>query len=327
MSFYQKVSAKILTFIKAAYQIVYDTITGYTQDKVLRIGAALAYYTIFSLPALIIIVVGLVGFFYGEAAIQGQVYAQLQDFLGENVALQIENAVKSTGSSQQNWWATLLGICFLAFVATGIFQVIQEALNIIFGMEVTPRKISKSIILELINRLLSLTMILTLCSLFIVSIVLNTILLQITGFIRYNSEDLIANMPVNLTFLNPYIAHLTGYLLSFIQFAASIVLTSSFFALIYKILPAAKLSWSKAFLGALVAALLFWLGQILMGYYLATVGIISAYGAAGSLIVLLLWVYYSSQLLFIGAEFIKAYSKYKGEQLNPKPFAHYIEKN
>jgi len=326
MPFFQKLYQRVLNFFKAAYAIIYATIVGYTQDKVLRIGAALAYYTIFSLPALLIIVIGLVGFFYGEAAIQGQVYTQLKEFLGEEVALQIENAVKSTGSTQQNWWATLLGIAFLAFVATGIFQVIQEALNIIFGMEVSPPKISKSIILEIINRLLSLTMILILCSLFIVSIVLNTILMQVTGFISDNSASLIANMPNNLSLLNPYIESLTGYLLSFIKFAASIVLTGSFFALIYKILPAAKLSWGKACMGALVAALLFWLGQILMGYYLAMVSIISAYGAAGSIIVLLLWVYYSSQLLFIGAEFIKAYTHYKGESIEPKPFAHYIQK-
>lgn len=302
------------------YTVLADTINNYTQRRVARLGAALAYYTIFSLPAIIIIIVGLVGFLLGEAAVKGEIYGAIVDFVGQDAAMQIEIAVKNTGSIEANWWATVLGISLLMFVATGLFYALQEALNMIFQVKEIETT-GDTILQTVINRLLSLGMIFSMGGLLIFSIIMNAVLLELSNYISANEEFVISKIPPTFSFLIRYIEYFTDYFLVALNFVLSIFLIMLFFILLYRILPAVKIPWRYVFGGALFTSALFWIGELLIGLYLKQATVISAYGAAGSLIVVLVWVYYSAQIIFLGAEFIRALTNYRGYTIMPKSFA------
>jgi membrane protein len=312
----------IRRFLRPIYIVLRNTIRFYTEDKVQRMGAALAYYTIFSLPAILIIIIGLVGFFLGDAAVEGRVYDWIVDLVGQGAAEQIEIAVQNIGTSNTNWWATIIGIGVLIFIATNIFYALQATLNIIFGVQEVPRKVK--FLQMIINRVLSFGMILSIGALLIVSILLNGLTLAISRYIQTHQEWATEQLPESW---GPLVDYFTDNFLVFLNLGLSIFLIALFFMLMYKILPAVNLRWRQIWAGSIFAAILFWLGQLLIGYYLSNAGMISAYGAAGSLIVLLIWVYYSSQLIFIGAEFIKALSQYRGIIIRPKGFARQLQRN
>lgn len=306
----------IYPFVHPVWTVSRNTHKSYTKHKVFRLGAALAYYTIFSLPALLIVIIGLVGFFFGEAAVHGEIYSNLVETIGPEAAKQIENAVLSIGTPDTNWWATVLGVGFLIFVATGVFYALQDGLNHIFEVKEIPGSIK---FLEMIiNRVLSLGMVLSIGGLLVVSIILNAFLLELSNFITTNEVWLHKVTP---QFLIPYMEYLTDYFLVFLNLGLSVFLIALFFSTLYKILPAVRLQWKYIWAGAFFAAILFWFGQLLMGIYLNKINIISAYGAAGSLIVVLIWVYYSAQLIFLGAEFIIALCDYNQVEIPPKKFA------
>lgn len=302
------------------YTIIRDTINSYNEHRVFRLGAALAYYTIFSLPALIIVVVGLVGLFFGEAAVEGQIYTELSSRIGHEAANQIEQAVINIGTPDTSWWTTMIGIGVLVFVATGVFYALQDTLNYIFGVEPVPTKMK---ILELIvNRLLSFAMVLSIGGLLLISIVLNALLLKISDFVATNQYQVYAKLPPPWT---PYLEHLTDYFFVGLNFMLSVVLITLFFTFLYKILPAVRLRWKYVLAGAFFSAILFSIGQILLGIYISRTNMISAYGAAGSIIAILIWVSYSAQLIFLGAEFIIALHKYRNRPVHPKRFAYALQ--
>jgi membrane protein len=308
---------RIKNFFVALWRISNNTITNYQRDKVSGIGAALAYYTIFSLPAVIIIMVGLIGFFYGQAATEGRIYAELHTIIGSETAEQIQKAVQYIGSPSEGRWATILGFAFLLYVSTTIFFTIQEALNRVFAVTApVPPKLN--ILWTVINRLISFGMILLICILFVAAILLNTLIAQLAHFIHGNEIIVMSYLP---DFLARWVPFLAGYLMFFIRIISSIFTLSLFFYCVYTILPAVRIGWRYAWSGAVFSGVFFWLGQELMSFYLSRVSAVSAYGAAGSLIVLLVWVYYSAQLVFIGAEFIKALCLYRGVSILPKSFA------
>ncbi len=311
----------IRRFIRPVYIVLKNTVNGYTRDKVGHMGASIAYYTIFSLPAILIIVIAIVGFLLGEAAVEGRIYSTLVDFVGEEPAFQIQNAVKSTGSVSSNWWMTVIGFGFLVFIATNIFYAMQETLNRIFGVIALEQRIS--FLQMIINRALSFVMILSIGALLILSVVVNGLLFALTKYVQKNKTWMLDHFPKEL---DPYIAYFSDNFLVFVNLGVSITLVMVFFILLYKILPAVRLRWKFIFAGSLFAAILFWIGQLLIGYYLESAGIITAYGAAGSLIAILIWVYYSAQLIFIGAEFIKALCQFRGVVIRPKSFARPSEK-
>ncbi len=312
----------IRRFLRPIFIVLRDTFKFYTEDKVQSMGAALAYYTIFSLPAILIIIIGLVGFFLGDAAVEGRVYDGIVELFGEATAAQIELAVKNIGTNDTNWWATIIGIGFLIFIATNIFYALQATLNSIFGVKEVPRKVK--LLQVIINRFISFAMILSIGALLIVSIILNGLVLALSRYIQTHQEWVLSHLPDNWA---PVVNYFTDNFLVFLNLGLSIFLIVLFFMLLYKILPAVNLRWRQIWAGSLFAAILFWIGQLLLGYYLSYAGMISAYGAAGSLIILLIWVYYSAQLVFIGAEFIKALCRYRGIMIRPKGFARQLQRN
>lgn len=304
------------------YTILKDTINSYSEHRVFRLGAALAYYTIFSLPALIIVIVGFVGFFLGEAAVRGEVYDAIVGSVGPDAAIQVEKAVINIGTPDTSWWAAVIGIVVLIFVATGVFYALQDTLNFIFAVEPVPTKMR---ILEVImNRILSFAMVLSIGGLLLLSIILNALMLKASDFVIENQYVLHDRLPDAIV---PYIQYLTDYLFVGLNLIVTIFLLTLFFAFLYKILPAVRLRWKFVWMGAFFSAVLFSIGQILMGIYLSKTSMISAYGAAGSIIAILIWVSYSAQLIFLGAEFIIAACKYNNVDIKPKRFAYALQRN
>ena len=303
-------------FVRPSFIVLRNTVRAYNRDKIWHMGASIAYYTIFSLPAILIIVIALVGFLFGEAAVEGRIYSTLLDFVGEDAALQIQNAVKNIGSPATNSWMTIFGFIFLAFIASNIFNAMQSTFNRIFLVVQTEQKISISQLI--INRALSLGMVLSIGALLIFSILLNGIFFAFSNYVQNNKVWILEHSPKNLA---PTISYLSDNFIVLINQAISIVIITIFFSLLYKILPAVKLRWRYIFAGSFFASILFWIGQLLIAYYLQSAGLINAYGAAGSLIAILIWVYYSALLIFFGAEFIKSLCQFKGVTIKPKSFA------
>ena len=311
----------IRKFIRPIFIVLGNTVRSFIRDKVSHMGASIAYYTIFSLPAILIIVISVVGFILGDAAAEGRVYSTLVEFLGENPAIQIQNAVKKIGNHSKNWLMTMLGFAFLIFIATNIFHAMLSTFNRIFSVVQTDQRIS--FLQMIINRVLSFGMVLSIGVLLIFSILLNGILFALAHYVQYNKTWMLNHFPENLS---PYITYFSDNFLVFVNQGISIVLITIFFSMLYKILPAVKLRWRFILAGAFFASVLFWLGQLVMGYYLKTAGVINAYGAAGSLIAILIWVYYSAQLVFFGAEFIKSLCQYRGVVIRPKSYARASKK-
>lgn len=325
---YQRFSAffkRIYRPIAPTVNIVKRTVEEYSKDRVLRLGAALAYYTIFSLPLLIIILISLVGLFFGEAAVEGEIYSQISEYIGHDAAEQVQKAVKGIGSPSENWWAALISGGVLLFGATGVFLAMQEALNMIFGIYALSGG-TRSIFQSVIDRVITLVMIIGVGLMLVVSLILNTIIFILSDFILENKNWILERMPKTLDWVNPYLEYFTDYFLLFLNQGLSLAIFAIFFILIYKILPDAKLRWRYVIKASILMALLFWVGQFLMSYYINSSGFTSAYGAAGSLIVILIWVYYSSQLIFMGAELIKIFYEVRDEQIKPRRYAHKISR-
>lgn len=277
-------------------------------------GAALSYYMVFSLPAILIIATAAVGSFFGKEAVEGRILNQLGDYFGAETALEIQSMIISISNYDQNWWATLFGVALLVFGASGIFYALQTALNKIFGVQ---QMVRSGILGMLIDRGLSFGMVIVICLIMMVSLLLNTALLKLTYFMESREG-------IHLLILNWY-GDLSDSLLLVFKNLGSFVLFTIFFGFVYRVLPNVDFKWRQIWLGAVLTALLFGLGELLLGYYLSKTDLWSTYGAAGSVVVILIWVFYSAQMIFVGAEFIKVYSHYKGYPIKPLRFARKIK--
>ena len=260
-----------------------------------RESAAVAYFSVFSLPALLVIVIGISGVFFGEAAMSGQVFNQVSQIMGAETAEQIEIMVIKASTSDRSVWATVIGLIVLLFGATGVFAELQTALNNVWGVRVSPKKGNK-IYLYFRTRLFSFGLILTIGFLLLISLVIDSLLVATSDYLRgFWTEGVV-------------------FLFQVINVCTSIGIISILFALMFKFLPDAKVKWKCVWMGAIVTALLFTLGKYLLGLYFGKAQPESNYGAAGSIILILLWTSYSSMILFFGAEFTKATSDlYCGE--------------
>jgi membrane protein len=290
--------------VKGAWKITKQTFSDFIDDKVMKLSAALAYYTIFSLPGLIIVVIWISDIFYGEKAVEGTVYGQIAGLVGKDAALQIQQTIRNATLSYETGFATTIGIATLIFGATSIFGEIQDSINAIWKLKAKPKKGWVKLI---VNRLLSFSLIITLGFLLLVSLIINAVM-----------DALINKLTVIFPHTEVIIAYVFNVLLSF-------VITSFLFGLIFKVLPDAKIEWRHVRAGALTTALLFMIGKLAISYYLGHNRLTSAYGAAGSVIVILLWVYYSATILYFGAVFTRVYAIHKGSHIYPNNYAVWIE--
>ena len=279
-----------------------DTFADWMEDKALRLSAAVAYYSIFSIAPLLIIAVGVAGLAFGQQAVQGQLDQQLTGYIGPKAAQAVQSMVQSASKPSHGWIATILGFATLILGASGVFGQLKDALNTIWEVQAKPGGGVKAFVRE---RLLSFGMVLVIGFLLLTSLLLSTFIAGLSGWLGS-----VLPMP--------------GFVWQIATFFVSFALVTTLFAFIFKVLPDVKLAWRDVWVGAAVTALLFELGKLGLGYYLGKQGAESAYGAATAVVLLLLWVYYTSCILFFGAEFTQVYARERGVLVPPKEGAEII---
>ena len=267
-------------------------------------SAALAYYTVFSLAPMLIVIISLCDIFYGRAAIEGSIFSHIQQFIGTDAALQIEQVIKNATISKDITWASVIGICALLFAATGVFAEIQDSINFIWRLKAKPKKGWLKLVM---NRVLSFSMVVSLGFILLVSLIVDSILDMV-------GQQLVKHLP----WLATYLAYGINLVITFITI-------SLLFATIFKVLPDARIQWRDVIIGSITTAILFMLGKFAIGYYLGKTHISSTYGAAGSVVIILLWVYYSATILYFGACFTHAYAKRTGRNIFPNDYAVWIQ--
>ncbi|EHQ40893.1 YihY/virulence factor BrkB family protein [Myroides odoratus] len=283
-----------------------DSVMDFLDDRATKFSAALSYYTIFALPPLIILIISASGFFIEEKDVSAFFYQQVSDLVGPNTAREVENAMNNVTLNRSGVLPTVIGVAMLLFSASGVFAEIQSSINYIWGFVAKPEK---SVIRMVKNRLLSFAMIASVGFLLLVSLLINSL-----ASILYD-------------YLAEFFAESTIYLVKVLNNAIVFVLITFLFALIFKTLPNGIIRLKDAFVGAAFTAVLFMIGKWGIGIYLGTTATSSLYGAAGSIIVMLMWVYYSAMILYFGAEFTKNYALLFGERIRPGQFSLEIDKN
>jgi membrane protein len=280
--------------MRAFLGLLSQTFNEWMEDKAPRLGAALAYYAAFSIAPLLLLLIAIVGlFFEGDASYQVQ--AQIAAIAGDNAAEAIAATIRGAKSSPGGSTATILGIVTLVIGATGMFGQLQDAMNTIWEVMPKPRRLWIDI---LRTRALSFALVLGIGALLLGSLVVSAYLAAAS---RYFQD----------------IYPMTGPIWPFVDFVVSFAVTTMLFAMIFKILPDVHIDWRDVWLGAAVTAALFAIGKIGIGFYLGRSSFKSAYGAAGSFLVLLVWMYYSAQILFFGAEFTQVYTTRLGRPIRP----------
>ena len=277
------------------FQLLKDTFSDWNEDKAPRLGAALAYYTIFSLAPLLVIAIAIAGFAFGQQAAQGQIIGQMRGLVGDQGAEMIQTMIESSRQPSAGIIATVIGVVTLLLGALGFFGQLQDALNTIW--EVAPKP-NRGILGIIKDRFLSLTMVLGIGFLLLVSLVISAVLAGVGSFLN----TLFPGAELVLQVVNTVI---------------SFIVITLLFAMIYKILPDVEIAWHDVWIGAVITTVLFLIGRFLLGLYLGRGTVGSTYGAAGSLIVVLVWVYYSAQILFFGAEFTQVYANKYGSRVTP----------
>lgn len=281
---------------KELFSLLKETYKEWKQDDPFQLSAALSYYAVFSLPGLLLIVISVAGFIFGEEAVQGEISAQISSMIGAEAAHSVEAMISNVHQNESSLWATMIGVATLIFGATGVFYHLQQTLNQIWKVEVKKEEGIKKLLLD---RLTSFSVILAIGFLLLVSLVLTAALAALSGYIRENLPDYLI------------------YVFYVIEFLVSYGIITLLFATIYKVLPDVKIQWKTVWIGALVTAALFVIGKFALGIYFGKTDPGSAYGAAGSLILILLWVSYSCLILFFGAEFTQIYARRYGHHIEP----------
>jgi membrane protein len=292
--------------MKDAFDLLKRAAWDWFDDSAPTLGAAVAYYTVFSLAPLFVIAVFIAGLVFGQEAAQGQIFEQLRALIGETSAAAMEDVVESANSEPTTGvFATIVGFIVLIVGASGVFAQMQASLNAIWRVEPKPGRGLWGLVQD---RILSFGFILIVGFLLLISLILTAII----AFIGTWVGGFLPGVEVFIQILNAIL---------------SLAIIILLFAMIFKFLPDVKIAWRDVWIGPLITAGLFTAGKEILGLYLGKSGVASSYGAAGSLIVLLLWVYYSAQILFFGAEFTKAYANKFGSRVIPAENAIAVTKS
>jgi membrane protein len=291
--------------MKNAFDLLKEAAWDWFDDSAPTLGAAVAYYTVFSLAPLFIIAVAIAGLVFGREAAQGQIFEQLRVLIGDTSAAAMQDVVESANSKPATGvFATVIGFIALIIGASGVFAQLQASLNAIWRVEPKPGRGLWGLIQD---RVLSFGFILIVGFLLLISLILTAII----AFIGQWFGGFVPGVETLIQILNTIL---------------SVAIITLLFAMIFKFLPDVKIAWRDVWIGALITAGLFTAGKEILGLYLGKSGVASSYGAAGSLIVLLLWVYYSAQIVFFGAEFTKAYANKFGSRVTPAENAVAVSK-
>ena len=287
----------IFTYLKQVF-------TEFSEDNILKYSASLAYYTVFSLAPMLIVIISLSGLLFGREAMEGHIYSQMKGLVGADAALQMQDTIKNIHVSGKGFFAGVISVIILLIGATGIFGEVQDSLNKIWGLRIQTKKIWWKLIL---TRLLSFSLIASIGFIMAVSLILNALIAAFGNYLsRYFSE-------FSVIFIQITDNVLTFFAITFL------------FALMFKLLPDAKIKWKDVLIGGLITSIFFTLGKLGIGYYLGRSNLTTLYGAAGSIIIIMVWVYYSAVILYLGAEFTKVYAKLHGGKIYPNEYATWIK--
>jgi membrane protein len=285
-------------------KVLLRTFTGFMDDKGMKLSASLAYYTVFSLGPLLLLLMSLASLFFGDEAIEGTVFRELNGLLGASAAKQVQEIIKNINISGETNFALVVSIITLVIGATTVFVEIQDSLNIIWKLKAKPKK---GWLAFLRNRLLSSSLIISIGFLMIVSLVVNGAIQLLMGF------------------LSRYLESFAEILLVVINLIITFIIIAVLFGIIFKFLPDARIKWRHVRTGAIFTALLFMGGRYLIGLYIEQTATESTYGAAGAIIVILVWIYYSAVILYIGAEFTQVYTEAFGGTIEPAEYAVHVQ--
>jgi membrane protein len=286
---------------KQVWRMLKSAFQEWNKDKAPRLAAALAYYTIFSIAPLLILVIAIAGFFFDTAAVRGQLMGQIESLVGSNGADFLRTALDNANrpGESSGWIATIVSIVLLLVGATGVLVQLQTALNEVWDVEADPDRGMSNLLRK---RLLSLGMLLVIGFLLLVSLVISSV---IAGFSDYFHT----------------LAPGLDSLVQLVNFVVGFAITTLLFALIFKYVPDVVITWGDVWFGAAITALLFSIGKFVIGLYLGNSSFASSYGAAGSVIILLVWIFYSAQILFFGAELTQVFAQRFGSKIRPNQFA------
>lgn len=277
-----------------------DTFTQWLAREPFRSSAVIAFYTIFSMPGLLLIIINLAGYFYGEDAITRRISSEVEKMIGGSTAKDIEAIIANTSAHEDLTFTSLVGIATLIFGATGVFYQLQQTLNQIWEVKPQPqRKIVKMVM----DRIFSFGLILAVGFLLLVSLIISALLTLMSNWVAF------------------YFSTAFNIIFRFLDFSLSVSVITLLFAAIFKFLPDAKIPWRDVWVGAFVTALLFVLAKIALGFYFGHSNPASAYGAAGTIILIMLWVSYAGLILLFGAEFTRIYANHHNERIKPSEYA------
>ena len=297
---------QIQKILKDFYYVFKDTVSEFIEDNGIKLSASLSYYTIFSLPPLLIIIISLSGIFFGQEAVRGEIFGQINGLVGNDAALQIQETIKNVKLSNTGNFATAIGVIILIIGASGVFAEIQDSINYIWGIKAKPKR---GLIKFLKNRLMSFSMIGSVGFLLMVGLIVNSL------------------MDILNSRLAKYFPIDTIYLFYFTNLVILFLIITLLFTFIFKTLPDGKIAWKDSIIGASFTSVLFMIGKFAIGFYLGRSATASVYGAAGSVILILIWVYYSAIILYFGAEFTKVYAIRHGKKIIPNEYSVIVLKN
>ena len=287
-------------FLKKTWKIVSATFMGFINDNGLKLSASLAYYTVFSIAPLLIIIISLAGLFVPPDVATGRLYPEIAHYVGSQAALQIQDILKHLQLAGKSPTAVIVGTITLMIGASSIFMEIQDSLNIIWRVKAKPKKGWLKLIQ---NRFLSFSLIISIGFLLLVSLIVNLLVSSLESWIER------------------FMPAVTTLLIKGVNMGITFIIISVLFSIIFKFLPDVKIRWKDVRSGAFFTALLFMLGQYGINLYIEYMAKKSAYGAAGSILVILVWIYYTSAILYIGAEFTQVYAEAIGCKIEPADYA------
>lgn len=279
-------------------RLLWAAITGWSKDNVPRLGASLAYYTLFAISPILIIAIAIAGAVFGEAAVRGQIVHQIDQLIGRQGAEAIQAILQGVQKDTAGTFAVIMGAITLLVASSGAFLELQHALNTIFRVKMDSKK--SGIERLLLSRLRSFGVVVSIGFLLLVSLIVSAALAALS--------DRVQRTPLG-----------GPVLLQVINLVVSLAVMTLLFGLIYRLLPDVRLAWRDVWMGAFMTSILFSIGKFLIGLYLGQSSVASSYGAAGSVVVLLVWVYYSAQVILLGAEFTRVYAEHRRGGAAPAP--------
>jgi len=285
--------------------VLRQAFTEFLSDHAMKFSASLSYYTIFSLGPMLLIVISLAGIFFGKDAVEGKIYGQIQGFVGSTVALQVQDIIGNIEESQVGRRGAVLGIVILFFGATGVFTEMQDSINFIWSVRAKPRR---GLVKIALDRLLSFSLIIGFGFVLMVSLAVHALVDLLYDKLRGSFSEVAV-----------VVFQVVNYVILFI-------VISAMFTVIFRILPDAKIRWRDALVGAMFTAVLLLIGKSLISLYLTKSDVDITFGAAASVVIILVWVYYSSIILYFGAEFTKVYAMNFGGGIVPEKTAVFIIK-